>query len=109
MNIDQAVARALEQPTLADALTWICVWENDRAVQQAKARPDEPRETCFGMCIRRVREAWVSDCLSCEAERAYKQFQEQISLQGFIGVMWSDLPKAHREAWAHVVKGLLTR
>ena len=29
------VERACEEPTLADALSWIAVWENDRVVRQA--------------------------------------------------------------------------
>lgn len=35
MKFDEAVNRACEEPTLVDALTWIAIWENDRAVRQA--------------------------------------------------------------------------
>ena len=35
MNLQEAVAEACKQPTLVDALSWICVWEGERAVQQA--------------------------------------------------------------------------
>lgn len=52
LNIDEAVARACEQPTLVDALTWICVWESERVVQQA--RREVEWETCFRICIQRV-------------------------------------------------------
>lgn len=36
MNIVEAANRACEEPTLIDALTWIAVWESERAIQQAK-------------------------------------------------------------------------
>jgi len=35
MNIDEAVARACREPSLTEALTWIAIWETDRAVKQA--------------------------------------------------------------------------
>ena len=38
MNFEDAVKRACEEPNLLDALSWICVWENDRAVRQAAER-----------------------------------------------------------------------
>ena len=34
MNIDQAVLRACGELTLLDALSWICVWENERVIRQ---------------------------------------------------------------------------
>jgi hypothetical protein len=58
MNIDQAVARACEEPTLLEALSWICVWENDRSVRQAVANNGAGWDTCFTLCIKRVMESY---------------------------------------------------
>ncbi len=67
MNIDEAVKCACEEPDLASALTWICVWESERVVKQAHeylntgvstAAPGQGWDTLFGICIRRVMEAW---------------------------------------------------
>ncbi len=35
MNAEQAIERALQEPTLAKALVWIAVWETERVVAQA--------------------------------------------------------------------------
>jgi len=56
MNITEATHRACEEPTLADALTWICIWESERVVKQARANTQW--ETCFGICIRHVMEEY---------------------------------------------------
>ncbi len=53
-NIDEAVARACRETTLLDALTWIAVWENNRAVKQAGE--NDRWETCFRANFRRVME-----------------------------------------------------
>ena len=67
MNIDEAVARACQEPTLLDALSCIAVWESERVVQQAR-RFYETRvatgsdgagwDTCFKTCFQRVMEVW---------------------------------------------------
>lgn len=67
MNIDEAIKRALEEPTLIKALSWIAVWESERAIQQAR-RYFETKvptgshgggwDTCFEYCFNRVSEAW---------------------------------------------------
>ena len=56
MNIDEAVERACKEPTLLDALAWICVWESERAIEQALkgARWD----TCFKLCLNRVLDSY---------------------------------------------------
>ncbi len=51
-NIIEATKRACEEPTLLDALTWICVWESLRVVKQARENPQW--ETCFKVCLRSV-------------------------------------------------------
>lgn len=65
MNIDEATKRACEEPTLLDALTWICVWESERIVKQAKKelRDAEGKGwyTCFRICLKSVLENYYSD------------------------------------------------
>jgi len=56
MNIAEAVNRACEEPTLLDALTWICIWESERVVKQARVNPQW--ETCFHICLRLVTEEY---------------------------------------------------
>ncbi len=57
MNIEQAVERACQEPTLKEALAWICVWECERVVEKAvRGRTDI--ETFFGFCIGEVVDAW---------------------------------------------------
>ena len=59
MNIDQAVERACQEPTLLDALTWICVWESERAIKQARENYGSGSggagwDTCFRYCLEQV-------------------------------------------------------
>jgi len=56
MNITEATKRACQEPTLLKALTWICVWESERIVEQARKNPTW--ETCFGVCLESVLEAY---------------------------------------------------
>lgn len=66
MTLKEAVARACEEPTLLDALTWIAVWESERVVQQARKfyetearNPDGSGwDTCFRACFAPVMQAW---------------------------------------------------
>jgi len=66
MNLEQAVERAVREPSLADALAWIAVWECDRAVQQAlsaergnnTAGNGGTYETAFKLCFERVTQTW---------------------------------------------------
>lgn len=55
-NFTEAKNRALEEPTLVDALTYICIWESERVVHQV--REHEQWETCFRICIKEVMEEW---------------------------------------------------
>lgn len=78
MNIDDAVAKACEEPTLVKALSWIAVWETERVVKQAiqwkatgvsTASHGGGWDTCFETCFDRVFEVWnkkheVKDVLS---------------------------------------------
>lgn len=67
MNIDEAVLKACEEPTLVDALTWIAVWESERAIRQAErffktgestASHGGGWDTCFRTCFKRVLERY---------------------------------------------------
>ncbi len=67
MNIDEAVARACEEPTLTKALSWIAIWESERAIAQAiewkrtgtsTASHGGGWDTCFEYHFERVMEAW---------------------------------------------------
>lgn len=57
LNITEAVQRACEQPTLLEALSWICVWESERVVKQARENPQW--ETCFKTCLKAVMESFT--------------------------------------------------
>jgi hypothetical protein len=70
MKIDEAVARACREPTLSDALSWIAVWESERAIRQAieytkngnsTASHGGGWDTCFKYCFDRVLEKWHSN------------------------------------------------
>ena len=63
MNVEQAVKESCKQPTLADALSWIVIWETERVVQQAKkyfktgvstASHGGGWDTCFKFCFEKV-------------------------------------------------------
>jgi hypothetical protein len=62
MNISEAVERACEKPTLVEALSWICVWESERIIKQAKKNlvdsDGKGWDTCFKYCIERVMEEY---------------------------------------------------
>lgn len=63
MTFTEAVAKACTEPTLADALTWIAVWETEQVVRQAKkyfetgistASHGGGWDTCFKVCFKEV-------------------------------------------------------
>lgn len=64
MNITEALDRACQEPSLLDALTWMAVWENDRAVHQALRNKESGErapegglwETCFRHSFQRLLE-----------------------------------------------------
>jgi hypothetical protein len=67
MNVDEAVRKACEQPSLVDALSWIAVWESERAIQQARrffetgvstTGTDRGWDTCFKFCFQLVLEKY---------------------------------------------------
>ena len=63
MNITEAVNRACEEPTLLGAQTWICIWESERAIKQARENYGSGTDgagwdTCFGICLKLVTEEY---------------------------------------------------
>lgn len=62
MNITEATEKACQEPTLLDALSWICVWESERIVKQAKKNlrdaDSKNWDTCFRFCIKQVMEKY---------------------------------------------------
>jgi hypothetical protein len=69
MNIDQAVERACQEPTLVDALSWIAIWETERVIGQAlrwketgvsEASHGGGWDTCFKYCFTRVLTQWAT-------------------------------------------------
>jgi hypothetical protein len=87
MNIDEAVKRACEEPTLLDALSWICVWDSERAIKQALTNYGSGTDgagwdTCFKFCLKRVLDEYPADKMNhgpdCEADPQYKAVCEGI-------------------------------
>ena len=67
MNVSEAITRAIEEPTLLDALSWIAVWESERVVRQAHAFLDTGErtmgdekgwDTMFSYLFKQVDDAW---------------------------------------------------
>jgi hypothetical protein len=70
-TLQAQVERACQLPTLVDALTYIAVWETERAVAQAERNRDKPYsewgtshggrwDTCFKLCFAAVMDRWTS-------------------------------------------------
>jgi len=57
MQITEAVDRACEEPTLEDALAFICIWEMERIVKRVREHPGS-WESCFKICISTVMEKY---------------------------------------------------
>ena len=62
INIDEAIQSACAKPTLLEALVWICGWENERAIKQAKKglidADGKGWDTCFRVCIAEILEKY---------------------------------------------------
>jgi hypothetical protein len=68
MNVDQAIARACQEPTLIRALSWIAIWDTERVVKQAiewnesgisMASHGGGWDTCFEYLFVRVQEEYI--------------------------------------------------
>lgn len=66
MNYTEAATKACEQPTFLIALSWMALWECERAIQQAlqnekegTKNPDGSKwDTCFTVCFQEVSKQW---------------------------------------------------
>ena len=63
MNFKEAIERACQEPTLLDAQTWICIWESERAIKQARENYGSGTDgagwdTCFKICLKEVTEEY---------------------------------------------------
>ena len=63
MNLVEETERACKEHTLLGALSWICVWESERAIKQAHKNLTDNTpanesgamwETCFEVCLKSV-------------------------------------------------------
>ena len=58
MNLLEATEKACQEPTLIDALTYICIWESERAIRQALKKETDLEgkgwDTYFKRCIESV-------------------------------------------------------
>lgn len=67
MNVIDAVKKACMEPTLLDSLSWICIWESERIVRQAKMNKvvnietGARWETCFKHCLGLVIDQYKKD------------------------------------------------
>ena len=74
MNITEATAKACEQPTLIDALSWICVWETKRIIKRYKKNLNTAIietnhgvwKACFNYCIENVMDNYKAGKLKQE-------------------------------------------
>lgn len=78
MNLHQAVARACEEGSLFDALTYIAVWELERAIAQMReydrtgirtGANGGAWDTCFRRCFEAVTDAWETKLASKAGSR----------------------------------------
>ena len=92
MNIDQAVTRACEEQTLLDALNWICVWESERAIKQAREQYGSGADgagwdTCFKHCLDRVMVEYQQR-IDCKLKADARKFTLEIAREAL--TIWSD-------------------
>lgn len=58
-NLDELIENACKQPTLLDALSFVSIFDTDRAVQQAKSNNFQNWETISKFLIEKVLEKYV--------------------------------------------------
>jgi hypothetical protein len=63
-HVSKLVERATLEPTLAKALSWIAIWESERAIKQARNNPTW--ETCFEILFQQVLENYPHQLLKKE-------------------------------------------
>ena len=111
MNVPEAVKRACQEPTLEEAISWICVWETERVVRQAlrncrlvdglvvvKKNPDTSHgggwDTCFYQLIREITWAWERRENKPDYESTDAEFQQQTANWMTKGETWTEQSKA---------------
>ena len=93
MDITEATKKACEEPTLVDALTWICVWEGERAIKQARENFGSGAngsgwDTCFKICLQAVMNVysqpsplWIAwDCGEGAAVHLFYEYRPKRSI-----------------------------
>jgi hypothetical protein len=58
-KLDHVIERAMMEPTLVHALSWLSVWDTTRAVIYAKQNPDKPYETFTLFLFEQLMQAWI--------------------------------------------------
>ncbi len=106
MNVKEAVERACQEPTLVEALSFICVWECERAIKQARENYGSGAngagwDTCFKYAIQLVMDEYETVDKSA-ANEALLYAREALTV-------WSDarLSQQGRDA-IEKINGVLT-
>lgn len=60
-EFNEITATALKEPTLAEALAFVAVWEMERIVKRVKEHPAEPYESCFRYCFAIILEKYDTE------------------------------------------------
>jgi hypothetical protein len=74
LKFRDVLQRAFKEPTLADSLSLVAMWENERAVKQALQGKRDPNDgslwnTCFKYAFTKVLDGWGPASVSTEAPR----------------------------------------
>lgn len=75
LNITEAAQKACEQPTLLEALSWICVWESERVVKQARENPQW--DTCFTTCLKAVMDNFAIKGIPALSTEAFQEWWDR--------------------------------
>ena len=58
-KFSKCIDTALQEPSLAKAVSYACQWEHERALEQARKNNFASWDTCFGFIIYEVTMAWM--------------------------------------------------
>ena len=76
MNIKEATNRALQEESLLDAITFMAIWENDRAVKQAirnyESEERNPDGSMYDTCFRSAFQYLLSKYEQTEIDKCCK-------------------------------------
>lgn len=79
MNFQEAVDKACKEPTLLDALSWICVWENERVIPIAM-------DAKLGKIPRGPNSQGWNSCFKFLIKEVMEQYPQQQTLRKIKGV-----------------------